>query len=54
MGYMATIFRFSPPGENNMASTMKEISDRVGAQNNHLTQVRDNNINNFMIHIHLW
>lgn len=40
MGYMATVFRFSPPVENNMAPAVEEISDRVEAQNNLLTQVR--------------
>jgi len=41
MGYMAMMFPFSPPGENNNTPpAVKEISDRVRAQNNRLTQVR--------------
>eukprot|EP00102_Acyrthosiphon_pisum_P026434 XP_016663644.1 PREDICTED: uncharacterized protein LOC103310696 [Acyrthosiphon pisum] len=41
MGYMATMFPFSPPGENNnMPPAVEEISDRFGAQNYRLTQVK--------------
>jgi len=58
MGYLPTMFPFSPPVENNMPPAVEEISDRVGAQNNRLSQVRvhkvyKTNVNNIMIHIHL-
>ncbi|XP_060871282.1 uncharacterized protein LOC132945524 [Metopolophium dirhodum] len=43
MGYMATMFPFSPPGENNNTPpAVEEISDRVGAQDIRLTQVERN------------
>eukprot|EP00102_Acyrthosiphon_pisum_P023736 XP_016660946.1 PREDICTED: uncharacterized protein LOC103309793 [Acyrthosiphon pisum] len=41
MGYMDTMFPFSPPGENNnKPPAVEEISDRFGAQNYRLTQVK--------------
>ncbi|XP_022172841.1 uncharacterized protein LOC111035506 [Myzus persicae] len=39
IGYMATMFPFSPPGKNNILP-MEEICDNVEAQINHLIQVK--------------